>query len=118
MKTMIDKEFTHISAVATVKNALKSFKAMYRDSDILEQFNDIMYDEMTWRYVRGDVLEMTVSAFDNIDRIGAVVEAVVFNRSTEFNRLRFHIDIDRDGTMTKIHTDPILVTVEKFTINR
>lgn len=116
MKTSIDKNFTHVSAVSTVKNAIKGFKSIYKDSDVLTAFNDECRED--WNRIRGDVLEMTVTAYDNYECVSAMIEAVVFDRCTEFSTVRFHIDIDHDGYMLKVYNDPVLITVEKYRICR
>ena len=77
-----------------------------------------MYDECVWRYVRGDVLEVIVTGFDNFGYVGIMVDVVVFNRTTEFNRVHFHANINYEGYLLEISKDKILSYVETFRICR
>lgn len=109
MKITVNKDFTHVSKVATVKNTLAAFKRIYTENDVLAMFNDA-----TENAVRGDVLKCDVSGWDNVDGVGVCVEMIIHDLRYEFVTVRFYLDIDDDGVLEKVATDPLLVTVDRY----
>ena len=106
MKITVDKEFTHVSKVATVKATLGAMKKIYTENDLLIMFNDA-----TGNDVNGEILRCEVSGYDNVLGVGASVEMIIYNKYYEFVTVRFYIDIDDEGTIEKFATDPLLVNV-------
>lgn len=109
MKITVDKDFTHVSKVATVKNTLNAMKKLYTENDLLIMFNDA-----TDNAVSGEILRCNVSGYDNVVGVGASVEMITYNEYYEFTTVRFYIDIDEEGTIEKFATDPLLINVDHY----
>ena len=111
-KFTVDKEFTTVSKVATVKNAYKELKATYNENNILDMFNFI-----TGNNVRGKILETSLSGFNSNsinDDVTFRVEMLIYDTYYRFYHISFYLDYV-DGAFGVVERDQhLLVSVRKF----
>ena len=111
-KFSIDRQFTTLANVQTVKQAQKELKAIFTESDILAMFND------TFGYmISGSVLETRVEGFmgggDAI--VSLSVDMLVYDNWSEFNHVSFFMDYNDGAFSITTRNADVLVNVRKFT---
>lgn len=92
MKFTINKDYTVINQVATVKNAIKEFKSYFTENDLLRAFNE------TFNFnVEGEILKTEIEAFASsvfMDNVTFWIKLFVYDDFLEFNEIHFYIDYE------------------------
>lgn len=110
MTITIDKDFTTLGAVKSLKEAVAEFKNRYTVGDLLRAYNEVFRNDYT--DIDGDILRCDISAFKmyEFDEASFKVSLWVTN-GVRVYKIRFYADVNLN-----VNDDPLLMNLEQFRI--